>query len=150
MIVQMVGFVLSFVNVGRALQRCKGRLFPFGWFHVLRELRRSDLLDINGMGILEKYRGLGGNVVMYNELYRSLGHAQFEHADLTQMADPGKRPDKDYAVSWVRRCGKGRVFYTTLGHACETYWHPLFLKHLLAGVQWAIGDLEDDAPPSAE
>jgi hypothetical protein len=84
---QMVGFVLSFINIGRALQRCKGRLFPLGWFHVLRELRRSDLLDINGMGILEEYRGLGGNVVMYNELYKSLGHAQFKHADLTQMAD---------------------------------------------------------------
>ena len=37
--------------------------------------------------ILEEYRGLGGNVVMYNELYKSLGHAQFEHADLTHMAD---------------------------------------------------------------
>ncbi len=61
--------------------------------------------------------------------------------DLDRMADPGKRPDKDYAISWVRDYGQGRVFYTTLGHAAETYWNPLFLKHLLAGIQFAAGDL---------
>ena len=68
--------------------------------------------------------------------------------DLSQMADPGKRPDKDYAVSWVRQHGKGRVFYTTLGHCPETYWHPLFLRHVLAGVQFAVGDLAGEAAPS--
>lgn len=61
--------------------------------------------------------------------------------DLDRMDDPGKRSDKDYAVSWVRGYGRGRVFYTTLGHAAETYWNPLFLRHMLAGIQLAIGDL---------
>ena len=61
--------------------------------------------------------------------------------DLDRMADPSKRPDKDYAVSWIRRYGDGRVFYTTLGHAADTYWNQLFLQHLLAGIQFAIGDL---------
>jgi type 1 glutamine amidotransferase len=65
--------------------------------------------------------------------------------DLDRMEDPGKRPDKDYGISWVRREGEGRVFYTTLGHAAETYWNPLFLQHLLAGVQFAIGDLKAGA-----
>ncbi|HPM80472.1 MAG TPA: ThuA domain-containing protein [Candidatus Anammoximicrobium sp.] len=68
--------------------------------------------------------------------------------DLSQMADPGKRPDKDYAISWVRRFGTGRVFYTTLGHAAPTYWNPLFLRHLLAGIQFAIGDLPGETKPS--
>ncbi len=61
--------------------------------------------------------------------------------DLSRMEDPQKRPDKDYAVSWVQTYGKGRVFYTTLGHDAATYWNPVFLQHLLAGVQYAIGDL---------
>jgi hypothetical protein len=86
---EIVGFLVAFINVGRALQRCRGRLFPFGWFHLLREFKRTDYLDVNGMGILEEYRGLGGNIIMYNELYRSLhsGGDQFVHADMTQMAD---------------------------------------------------------------
>jgi hypothetical protein len=85
---QIVGFLLAFINVGRALQRCRGRLFPLGWLYVLRELRRTEYLDVNGMGILEEYRGLGGNIVMYNELHKSIhSDAQFVHADMTQMAD---------------------------------------------------------------
>ncbi|MBL7222650.1 MAG: ThuA domain-containing protein [Candidatus Brocadiae bacterium] len=67
--------------------------------------------------------------------------------DLAQMPDPGKRPDKDYAVSWVRPYGMGRVFYTVLGHKVETHWNPHFLRHLLAGIQFAIGDLPGDAAP---
>jgi type 1 glutamine amidotransferase len=67
--------------------------------------------------------------------------------DLSRMEDPKKRPDKDYAVSWVRVCGKGRVFYTTLGHDAATYWNPVFLRHLLAGIQFAIGDLKGPTAP---
>ena len=67
--------------------------------------------------------------------------------DLSRMEDPKKRPDKDYAVSWVRAYGKGRVFYTTLGHDAATYWNPVFLRHLLAGVQFAIGDLDGQTEP---
>ncbi len=67
--------------------------------------------------------------------------------DLAHMPDPGKRPDGDYAISWTCRYGDGRVFYTTLGHEAATYWNQMFLQHLLAGVQWAIGDLTDQAPP---
>jgi type 1 glutamine amidotransferase len=69
--------------------------------------------------------------------------------DLSRMEDPQKRPDRDYAVSWVRAFGKGRVFYTTLGHDAATYWNPVFLKHLLAGVQFAVGDLEGETAPIA-
>jgi len=65
--------------------------------------------------------------------------------DLDKMPDPGKRPDKDYAVTWVREYGKGRVFYCSLGHAATTYWNPAVLRHYLAGIQFAIGDLKADA-----
>lgn len=62
--------------------------------------------------------------------------------DLTRMSDPQKRADKDYAISWIRSYGKGRVFYCTLGHAPRTYRNRLFLRHLLAAIQYATGDLK--------
>ena len=84
---EIVGFLFAFINVGRALQKCRGLLLPFGWFHLLRELWRSDRADVNGMGILPEYRGLGGNIIMYNELYKSVHGGRFKHADMVQMAD---------------------------------------------------------------
>jgi hypothetical protein len=61
-----------------------------------------------------------------------------------------KRKDNDYAVSWVQAVGEGRVFYSSIGHNHEMFQHPLILKHYLAGIQFATGDLEGDTTPSAK
>jgi type 1 glutamine amidotransferase len=53
-----------------------------------------------------------------------------------------QRQDGDFAVSWVRREGEGRVFYSSLGHRYEIFTDPTILRHWLAGIQYALGDLE--------
>lgn len=50
----------------------------------------------------------------------------------------GKRPDQDYALSWVRQYGQGRVFYTALGHRPEVWQDKRFRLHLLEGIRWAM------------
>ncbi|MFQ5654164.1 MAG: ThuA domain-containing protein [Planctomycetota bacterium] len=68
----------------------------------------------------------------------------------TDMKKKGiHRDDDDFAVSWVRRHGKGRVFYCSLGHRDEIFWNPRVLRHYLAGIQYALGDLPcEDTPQS--
>lgn len=63
---------------------------------------------------------------------------------------PERRADKDFGMSWVRAYGQGRVFYTSFGHNKHIFWHPLLLEHLLAGIQFALGDLEASTTPSAQ
>ncbi len=53
-----------------------------------------------------------------------------------------KRSDNDFGVAWARHWDEGRVFYCSLGHNHHIYWHPKVLRHYLAGIQWALGDLE--------
>lgn len=53
-----------------------------------------------------------------------------------------KRTDGDYGVSWVRKWGKGRVFYCSLGHNDAMYFHPDVLKIYLGGIQYALGDFD--------
>lgn len=67
--------------------------------------------------------------------------------DLEKTTDPAEREDGDYLVSWVRPYGKGRVFYCSLGHSASSYQNPHVLRHYLAGIQFALGDLEADATP---
>jgi type 1 glutamine amidotransferase len=57
------------------------------------------------------------------------------------------RADNDNAISWVRSYGKGRVFYTSLGHGPAAFMNPKFLGHILAGVQFALGDLDANTTP---
>jgi type 1 glutamine amidotransferase len=59
----------------------------------------------------------------------------------------GKRADGLYAVSWMDTYGRGRVFYCSLGHRDEIFWNEAVLKHYLAGIQFALGDLEAEATP---
>jgi hypothetical protein len=73
----------------------------------------------------------------------------------TDMAQGGRprgqciRPDNDYPISWIRRHGKGRVFYCSLGHNPYVFRDGRMLRHFLAGIQFALGDLEADATPRA-
>ena len=61
------------------------------------------------------------------------------------------RPDHDYGLSWIRRDGKGRVFYEALGHSETIYYNnPAMLEHILAGMQYALGDLAADDSPSVK
>ncbi len=60
----------------------------------------------------------------------------------------GKRADGDYAISWVREYGKGRIFYSVLGHNDFIFYTPTVMKHYLAGMQYVLGDLDADATPS--
>ncbi|MBL9152805.1 MAG: ThuA domain-containing protein [Verrucomicrobiales bacterium] len=56
----------------------------------------------------------------------------------------------DVPVSWCRQIGKGRLFYTNLGHRDDTFWNAAVMQHLLDGIQYALGDLAADATPSAQ
>ena len=61
-----------------------------------------------------------------------------------------KRKDNDYAVSWLRSFTGSKVFYTNLGHNEDTFLNPVALQHILTGIQYACGDIEADATPSAK
>ncbi len=63
---------------------------------------------------------------------------------------PARRKDKDFAMTWIKNYGKGRVFYCALGHQHELFWNEMILQHYLDGVQFATGDLKGDATPSAK
>lgn len=58
-----------------------------------------------------------------------------------------KRTDKDFAVAWIKTEGKGRVFFSGLGHGRNVFMEPAVLKFYLDGIQYALGDLEADASP---
>jgi type 1 glutamine amidotransferase len=64
--------------------------------------------------------------------------------------EPTPRTDHDYALSWIRREGKGRLFYMAHGHHERNYAVPELLQHLLAGIQYAAGDLKADDSPSVK
>ncbi|HEX7620736.1 MAG TPA: hypothetical protein VF359_06000 [Anaerolineales bacterium] len=81
-----VGFLLAYPDISAALQKTRGRLFPFGWLTILRELRTTDWININGAGMIEEYRGLGGTAILYSEMFKSVvENPRYHHAEVVQI-----------------------------------------------------------------
>ncbi len=59
------------------------------------------------------------------------------------------RTDKDFPVAWSKSYGKGRVFYSTFGHAAETWDDPRVQKMYLEAIKWALGLTTGDTNPHA-
>jgi len=84
---EVVGFLFGWPDLSAALQRAKGRLLPFGLPDILLEMRRTKWIALNGAGILPKFHGRGGNALLYSEMEKTIQEYNFEHADLTQVAE---------------------------------------------------------------
>ena len=63
---------------------------------------------------------------------------------------PDRYADMDFAMSWIRRHGQGRVFYSSFGHNPDLFWDARIVHHFFAGIQYALGDLEADATPGGK
>jgi len=73
-----------------------------------------------------------------------------EHSDratANRLCAQCTRPDQDYGLAWIKEYGKGRTYFTPLGHSVGFYTDKRWTEHLLAAIQYLLGDLPADAKP---
>ena len=61
-----------------------------------------------------------------------------------------KKQSGHFPVAWTKEHGKGKVFYTTLGHREDVWENERYKKHILGGIKWALGLESDDGKPLAK
>jgi GNAT superfamily N-acetyltransferase len=92
---KIIGFLFAFPDVSRAIQRHKGQLNPISILDLLREAKRSDVVSVNGMGVMEEYHGRGGNALLYYEMEKTVKSRHFKYAEFTQVAESAQQMRKD-------------------------------------------------------
>ena len=93
---KVVGFVLPFPDVSRAFQKNKGKLGPVEILRLLAEIKKTDWIDFNGIGILPEAQGFGGNALIYDILIDSVHqNKRYKHGELTQVAETAVQMRKD-------------------------------------------------------
>jgi len=108
---EIVGFTFPFPDVSKAMQKNKGNLGLFDLVRLLREIKSTDWISFNGVGILPEYQGLGGNAIIYSELQKSMSNSsQFKHSELTQVAETAEQMRKDLENLGVRFYKNHRVY----------------------------------------
>ncbi len=94
---------------------------------------------------------LGENFQMFEEWYSLKNFADDLHVLLVNetkgMRDKFyERPA--YPATWIRNHGKGRVFYTSMGHREDVWTRPEFQSLVVGGIKWALGDAQADTTPN--
>jgi type 1 glutamine amidotransferase len=78
----------------------------------------------------------------------SINYDKMSFYDKLKESNP--RPDHDFALSWIKKEGQGRLFYMALGHDERIYGMKPMMEHLMAGMQYALGDLKADDTPKTK
>jgi hypothetical protein len=65
---EVVGFGIAAPSMTKALQKCNGRLFPFGFIYLLKALKKNDVIDLYLNGVHPHYQGKGIVAIYHNEL----------------------------------------------------------------------------------
>lgn len=67
---ELVGVGISMASLSTALQRAKGKLFPFGWFYLLKSLyiKRPPVLDLLLVAVKPEYQNMGVNALLFADL----------------------------------------------------------------------------------
>lgn len=93
---EIVGFMIALPNLSTAFQKAKGRLLPFGWFHILKALKKNDTIDFYLAGVSKKYRGQGVDLMMVLEAIKSAINRDILYAE----SNPELEDNKKIQAQW--------------------------------------------------
>ncbi|MCJ7695724.1 MAG: hypothetical protein MUO40_09890 [Anaerolineaceae bacterium] len=110
-----VGFLLALPDISRALIRCKGDLFPLGWYHLLREFKKTKSVELSAIGVLAEHRRIGGIALLYAEIIKSIrSNPNFEYGIFTQLRDNNPNMIVEWDNLGVERRKTHRLYIKSL------------------------------------
>ena len=93
---QVVAFGITMPSLAKALQKCRGRLFPFGFLHLIKAMRRNDRADLYLVGVKPELQGKGINAVMIREINK----IYINHGIKKVESNPELETNKDVQGQW--------------------------------------------------
>jgi GNAT superfamily N-acetyltransferase len=101
-----IGFVFAYPDISEGLRKAKGKLYPLGWYYLLRERSRTKWVNVNGLGVIPEYQGMGVNAVLYAEVTKAIKARGFEHVDTVLIGEENFESFSDnvsIGVTWYKR-----------------------------------------------
>jgi len=89
----LIAFIIGLPSLSEGLQKAKGSLFPFGWYHLNKALKKPKVIDLMLTGILPKYQAKGVTAVLFYEL-----HEVMEKYGVTEMETTGIFEDNQKVI----------------------------------------------------
>jgi hypothetical protein len=111
---KVIGFLLGFPDVSEALVRNGGEnpiLKPWHLIDIFSDAKRTKWVSLNGAGVLPEFHGRGGNALLYAEMEKTIQEYNFEHAELTQVAETAVQMRQDLITAGGKAYKNHRVYH---------------------------------------
>ncbi len=113
---EIVAVGVSMPSLSRALQKAKGKMFPFGWFHLLKALfwKRPKVLDLLLVGVRPDYQNKGVNALLFTDLIPIYQQMGFEYAESNPELEANEKVQNQWQYFKVEQHKRRRCFKANL------------------------------------
>lgn len=112
---QLVGVGISIQSMSRALQKSKGKMFPFGWWHLLKGLKgKNDRVDLLLVAVKPQYMGKGVNALLFTDLIPAYNKYGFKWAESNPELESNAAVQNQWEAFSYRQHRNRRAFIKKL------------------------------------
>ncbi len=111
---KLVGFQISIPSLSRAFQKARGRLFPFGFWHLLRAMKNPKRIDIMLVAVHPDYQNKGVNAIFMTDLTKVCIDRGIVHAESNGEMEENEKVQNFWRHYDTKQYKRNRVFYKTL------------------------------------
>jgi len=105
---EVIGFSMNLPSLSKAFRKANGKLFPFGWYHIMKALKKNDTVDLYLTGVLPEWYNRGAHALYHHKLQQTCIDKGYKYAITTQMleSNPAHRIWEKYGGTPItrRRC----------------------------------------------
>jgi GNAT superfamily N-acetyltransferase len=114
---EMAAFGVTIPSLSRALQQCRGNLFPLGWWRLLRALQKNTRADLYLVAVRKRYQGLGVNLALMARVHRVFVSRGIQVAESNPELEDNVDVQSQWKLMERRQHKRRRVFIKRLGAA---------------------------------
>jgi len=112
---RVAAFGITMPSFSKALQKTNGRLFPFGFIHLLRAMKNNDVIDLYIIGVRPDLQGKGVNAIMFNELIKIIVNNKFVKAETNYELENNYKVQAQWKYFEKRQHKRRRCYIKHIG-----------------------------------
>ena len=112
---EVVGVGITIPSLSRALQKSKGRLFPFGWYHLLKSFKKgNDIVDFLLIAVRPDYQNKGVNALFFEKIFPHFKEFGYKYIETNPELDDNTKIHNQWAMFETVQHKRRRAFHKKL------------------------------------
>ena len=112
---KLIGVGIAMPSMSKALIKCRGRMFPFGWIHLLKALRgQNDVVDLLLVAVKPEYQSKGVNSLLFTDLIPCFINNGYKYAESNPELELNQKVQSQWGYFETRQHKRRRAFRKSL------------------------------------